>query len=498
MPKTFWMLAGFLLLTLWCCPVLAQDPRQDFDRPGLAARIDQLENEVRQLRSLTKTEPVIPANQEETEAGEQSVPPVPIASAPSTSGPPDSGHRFFQKPFSYQLGEGDEAEFPSVRLTGFFHSDAGWIHQDAVNRETLGDIQDGWAFRRARLAAAGNVSEDVGFIVELDFAQSQPWFVDVWMDFQNVGNFMNLRIGRYRQPFGMNELTSIRELPFLERPLLFALAPFRQTGIMAYGNDDEDDSNLTWAVSGYRFLSDNFGNAYGDDGGWGLATRGTMLPIYENGGERLVHLGADYSFNDPGRDVVQFVNVPEFFLGQNPLLGPAGLDKLPLDQVTPFVNTGAVPANHTHIFNLEAAAGAGNLYFQSEARWAVLDRQNGQPTETFPGAYAHVRYILTGEDLPYNRASGLFGRIVPANPVKFGGGGGVGAWEMAARWSWLDLNGTNLPGPGRDLTNLTLGLNWYLNGFTKFQFNYIHAGLDDPDLGESDANIFGMRGQLDF
>lgn len=47
--------------------------------------------------------------------------------------------------------------------------------------------------------------------------------------------------------------------------------------------------------------------------------------------------------------------------------------------------------------------------------------------------------------------------------------GGAGAWEVAPRWSWIDLDDGNV----RDnrLTNLSAGLNWYLTANTKFQIN---------------------------
>ncbi len=121
-----------------------------------------------------------------------------------------------------------EDEFPSIKVSGFFQLDAGYFSQDAANKETLGDIDDGLGFRRARLAAKGNVAEDTSYIIEFDIAQSQARFVDVWMQ-QNDTRIGNVRIGRFRQPFGMSELTSVRELPFLERPLSFTQSPFRQT-----------------------------------------------------------------------------------------------------------------------------------------------------------------------------------------------------------------------------------------------------------------------------
>lgn len=382
--------------------------------------------------------------------------------------------------------------FPTVKVTGFFHLDAGFYNQDTVNRATLGDIEDGAGFRRARLAATGNVTERTSYMMEFDLAQAQARFVDMWMQFTEtpVGN---IRIGRYRQPFGMTELTGIREIPFMERPLPFALSPFRQTGVMLF--DTALDERMTWAASGYRYLSDNFGNVYSDTGGYGVATRITALPI-DYGDSGLLHVGFDYSYNDPGRDLVQFANTDGFFVGQNPNLGPPGIDFLPIVAVPPFVNTGAMPTSQTNLFNVEGAASWGRLLVQSEARWAQVELTDGT-INTFPGAYAHARYVLTGETIPYNRQTGSFGRVKPAQPADFWCGY-WGAWEVAGRASYIDLNGTGLPGPGRRLTDVTVGLNWYVSEHVKFQFNWIYADLDDPILGDSQAQTYAFRGQLDF
>jgi phosphate-selective porin OprO/OprP len=379
-----------------------------------------------------------------------------------------------------------------VKLTGFFQLDMGWYHQSEVNRATLGDIEDGLGFRRARLAASGRVTEQTSYLMEFDFAQAQPRFVDVWLQFDETP-LGKLRIGRFRQPFGMNELTSVRELPFLERPLVFGTNVFfRQTGAMLSNTVAED--RVTWAVSGFRYLSDNFGNTYADDGGYGAAARITCLPI--NLGDRLLHLGVDYSYREPGRGVVQLANTNEFFLGQNPILGAGGLSVLPIVNVPAFVNTGPIAAQREQVLNLEGAIALGPLALQSEVRWATVEDNTGV-VNTFPGAYVHVRYVLTGEEIPFNRSGAVFGRIKPNCPVDMKHGG-WGAWELAARLSHLDLNGTNLPGPGRRLTDTTVGVNWYLNNYTKFQFNWIYADLNDPTLGDSAANTFALRGQLDF
>jgi hypothetical protein len=75
--------------------------------------------------------------------------------------------------------------------------------------------------------------------------------------------------------------------------------------------------------------------------------------------------------------------------------------------------------------------------------------------------------------------------LAQRQPLRFDGSGGLGAWELAARWSYIDTNGTAGTGPGGQLNDLTFGLNWYMNNFTKFQFNYIHPFLNQPKTGPS-------------
>lgn len=386
--------------------------------------------------------------------------------------------------------ETTEPTYPTFRATGFFHLDAARFAQDEVSRTTLGDIPDGVAFRRARLAGTGNLTEDITYMMEFDFSNTQPDFVDVWVDFARVPYLGHLRIGRWRQPFGMAALTGIRDLPFLERPLPFALSPFRQTGIGFYNH--ADDLTATWAFSGYRYLTDFFGNTVGDNGGYGLTGRATFLPV-DNGEDTLIHLGGSYTFNDPARDILQFFSPPEVFVAQN--LVP--FQPTPIDGTPFFVSTGDLPANYYHGFNLEAAWGSGPFAVQTEARWAVV-KQLGGGTVTLPSCYVDVRYVLTGETIPYDRKTGVFTGVRPNHPFTFNGCGGPGAWELAARYSYIDLDGTIGTGPGRSLDSLTFGVNWYLNPYVKFQFNYIRAMLHDRVLGRSDTDIFALRTQVSF
>jgi phosphate-selective porin OprO/OprP len=78
-----------------------------------------------------------------------------------------------------------------------------------------------------------------------------------------------------------------------------------------------------------------------------------------------------------------------------------------------------------------------------------------------------------------------------------------GAWEATARWSYVNLDKTivplagSTPLPGK-LNDATAGLNWYWNAYTKVQFNWIHAMLDNRARGDSKTDIFAGRFQLEF
>jgi phosphate-selective porin OprO/OprP len=415
-------------------------------------------------------------------------------------------------------------EYPTVKITGFFQADAVWFDQTANAIRQAGDAQDGWDFRRARLAATGNVWENVGYMIEMDFATAgRPSFMDVYMDLRDMPYMPGtVRIGQWRMPFGMTSMTSVRELQFLERPLPFAFAPFRQIGIGLL--DDEPDDNATWAVTAFRFPTDQYGDNIGDTGGYSMATRETVVFTDDPAGpDPLLHLGGDFSFITSSYNTARFATTPEAFVGQAP---PVVSAPLTATVNTPFyADTGLLSINSYNLYGAELGTRVGSFHTQSEVFLTQVDRI-GAPNNFFWGAYTQIGYVLTGEVTPYSKANGVFTRVIPKNPVKKGCG--CGAWEVLGRWSTIDLNDHLVQ--GGQLTDFTAGLNWYLNARTKIQFNYVHAFLDRVPIGggngqgnagtgvggggnnndtsgsnvsrlasiASNTNIFAVRAQVDF
>jgi phosphate-selective porin OprO/OprP len=134
------------------------------------------------------------------------------------------------------------------------------------------------------------------------------------------------------------------------------------------------------------------------------------------------------------------------------------------------------------------------LYAQSELRYAFVQLTNGN-TVTLPTFYVQSGYFLTGEKRPYSRQNAVFGRVKPLQDF---GCGGSGAWEATARYSYANFNRFQNGVFGNELSNVTLGLNWYLNQYTKFQFNWIHSLVNSGAGLYSESDIFAVRAQLDF
>jgi len=137
---------------------------------------------------------------------------------------------------------------------------------------------------------------------------------------------------------------------------------------------------------------------------------------------------------------------------------------------------------------------------QGEYMCSWVDQIGGSPL-FFQGAYGFVSYFLTGENRTYLKRSATIDRVYPYENffrvrTDQGTQMGIGAWELAARLSHINLNSQNTQG-GR-LTDVTLGLNWHLNPYTRVKWEYIYAMLDRAPVGNSFAQIAGMRFDMDF
>lgn len=90
--------------------------------------------------------------------------------------------------------------------------------------------------------------------------------------------------------------------------------------------------------------------------------------------------------------------------------------------------------------------------------------------------------ILTGEMRKYIRRNGTFGPVPVARSAYQGG---MGAWEVSARYSSIDMDDGLIN--GGEMGIVSVGLNWFLTQTFAVNLNYRHIELDR----------FGVRGGSD-
>jgi phosphate-selective porin OprO/OprP len=360
-----------------------------------------------------------------------------------------------------------------LRLGGRLQNDWGVLAPDQDLRDTLPDEAgqgNGTEWRRARLALSGTMYERIGTKIEFDFAGGDANLRDAYIELLKLPYVGTARVGHFKEPMSLDELTSDSYTMFVERSVMNAFAPSRNTGFMVQNAPLEQ--RMTWAFGAFRSTDNSTGDGFSDDGLYNLTGRVTGLPWYQEDGRHLLHLGMAVSQRFLDDTSIQFQQRPEVALG-NPS----------------FVNTGSIAADGAQILNPELALVYGPFSFQAEyAHTFVQATETSDPN--FYGLYAQASWFLTGESRPYKTSEGAFDRVVPER--NFDLKGGLGAWELALRYSRLDLDDADID--GGLLNDGTIGLSWYLNPNVRTSFNYVAANLD----GVGWTNQFVTRFQIDF
>jgi phosphate-selective porin OprO/OprP len=161
-----------------------------------------------------------------------------------------------------------------------------------------------------------------------------------------------------------------------------------------------------------------------------------------------------------------------------------------------------IPASFQQLANLQLAAASGPVWMQAEWYGTWIDQIGGPPI-FFHGCHVDSGWFLTGEQRAFD-AYGVWGAIRVNRPVLAccacdDRQRGWGAWELTARFSYLDFFDADTPlGPagqlqGIQLPEATFGVNWYLADQMRCMFNYTYAVPDEPNAGTSAASTFALR-----
>jgi phosphate-selective porin OprO/OprP len=420
-----------------------------------------------------------------SEAVDEAVETAALSAANKAPNPePDPKDWKFKWSNGFKLERNDGAF--KLKFGGRINNDWAMVDLNESLENAIGGEGHGTEFRRARIFLSGTLYDRVLFKANYEFANSgngTTKLKDVYVGLKNLGPLGTVIVGHQKEPLSLEAMTSSKNINFMERSLTETFTPGRNTGFAAFNN--HLDKRIFWHVGAFKDTN-NSGFGFEDEGRWNLTGRLVGVPLYEGEGEKVVHLGFGYSHQFRGGDdfELQYQRRPESHLA--PYLA----------------NTGSTPisTNDVNIINPEFAIVWGPASFQGEYTRSWVQGDDGMRDTTFWGAYAQLSYFLTGERRNYLIGSGRFGRVKPHanfNPLK----GDWGAFQLATRFSYLDLN--DKFARGGKMWDITAGINWHLYPNTRLSLNYVHSELDDrgvdtdPDL-DGNADIVQARFALDF
>jgi phosphate-selective porin OprO/OprP len=342
------------------------------------------------------------------------------------------------------------------------------------------DLNSGTNFRRARLALDGKVFGDVDYNVVYEFggsgAEDAGRIYEASLQYNGLAPF-RVKVGAFIPLQGLEDSNSTNTIPLLERPAPSDITRTlvggdSRTALQLFGYGDA--WLLSAAVTGTNpgaINSTGSSAAKAFDEQLGFIGRAAVTPL--RGKDWRVHVGANAGYvarvadaGGPdaavGRYTIQFRERPE----------------LRVDGAR-LIDTGAIEARHAYATGLELAFQRKNLYLQGEAyHFGIERRASGLANPRFKAWYVEGSWILTGEARRYNPATAAFDGPPVARP--FNGKGGWGAWELAFRYSNVDLNyrqgapGTATPADGvrgGEQAIWTAGINWYWNPTVRFMLD---------------------------
>ncbi|MFT4026647.1 MAG: porin [Novosphingobium sp.] len=339
--------------------------------------------------------------------------------------------------------------------------------------------------RRAYLGVDVTIPGNWGARFEVDFAAKPVTLVDAYV-FYKPRNDITITAGHHKPFWGMEELGSDNFTSFQERSSFSTAFGFeRRLGVSA------SYVGKSVIVQGGVFTDDLTALGFPDSGtavprdfddAWSFDARAVYMPkIGANGKGGRLHFGGSVHYRETkGLETVRYRARP--FVRTTDLR---------------FVDTGNITGTGGELgIGLEGAYVQGPFHASVESFWQKALRP-GQFSPTFNGGYAELGYVLTREATPYK--NGAYDRLTPKRPV---GKGGIGAFQLNARYDWLNLNDGAFVGGRQDMAGVSLV--WAPIAQLRFIADYGHFWVHDSPVtaaggrGDYQADAFGLRGQIDF
>jgi len=347
------------------------------------------------------------------------------------------------------------------------------------------DLSSGANFRRAYLGVQGKLFGDWSYNLNFDFGGSNGSeqggrVQSVYVQYDGLAPW-GFRVGAYPTPAGLEDSTSAQDTIFLERT-----APSDVIRNTAAG-DGRDSATVFYAGDRIFGALSYTGGKVGDSAVFDeqSAAVGRLTGLLVSDSDTKLAVGAEGTWVFKAPDATQFNNTVRG-------LTLSAAPELTVDSTgTKLVTTGSLNVDSVQEWGVEAGGFWRNFfaqagYFRYDVNQRITPPAAQKPDLGFNGWYVEGSWIITGESKSWNTANAAFTAPKPDHNFSLDGSG-WGAWEVAARYSDLDLNdrtGTiGLATPyggvrGGEQKIFTFGLNWYPNSVLKFAFDYQHMNID--------------------
>lgn len=393
---------------------------------------------------------------------------------------------------------------------------ASYMQDDNLPAAVTGrDLNDGTNFRRARFGIDGKLFKDFGYSLLYEFggsgAEEAGRIHEAFLQYTGLGP-STIKLGAMEPNIGLAAASSTSGIALMERPSSAEIARNVAAGdarsalqIQANTALGDGDTGLVTNLFGATAVTGatvGAAQGFGEQQAW--IGRVAVGPSLASGFQ--AHLGGN----------VQYVFHPSDATGGTNPRYPVQLRDRPELRVdgTRLIDTGAIDTNHITVYGGEAAIGYNQFLIEGEYfKFDIDRRQTGTVAladPDFDGWYVQGSWVLTGEPRKYNPREARFD--APKQNFNFNPAAGTwGAWEIAARYSTMNLNfreglaGAATPTGGirgGEQEIWTAGVNWYLNPVMRLMFNYQHVDVErlnsaGVQIGQ-DYDTVAARAQVSF
>ncbi|HZV98318.1 MAG TPA: porin [Methylophilaceae bacterium] len=354
------------------------------------------------------------------------------------------------------------------KLSGLLQADQRtFLDDDTTTGVAGGNLNDEYLLRRVRPTFSGTLFGIYDFRFTPDFAPNTPNVQDAFINARFTPWF-KVQAGKFKVPGSLERLQSGGDIRFVERSYVAnAILPNRDTGVQLHG--DVLNGKLTYAAGIFDGQADGGSSGTsGSNNGDSNKDKEYALRVFAEpfkGSDTIfdgLGLGIAGTTGDFSKTAGSLANTNYRSAGQQTIFQYAA------DVLGDGQQTRISPQFYYYYgpFGVIGEYAKSSLDAKRGSNEATLDNDAWQIAAT---------YVLTGEN-------NSFKSIAPKRDFDLEKGG-WGAWEIAARYSELNLDSRAFTGAAgvrfanaasttKSAESWALGLNWYLNKNVKIQTTY--------------------------